>query len=174
MLRRTLHQIQRSMSALPSAQLSPSVQALLAKTGGSPKLHLYTQSTPNGYKPSILLEELLLAYPDTPELAYDFRALSFDKAEQKTPEFLGINPNGRIPALLDENVPYVEGKVGHVQLPGGEKGLRVWESASVLLHLVNRYDKDVKFWFEDESERAEALSVLFWIHGGGSSKSYSS
>ena len=56
-------------------------------------IDLYTAATPNGQKVSIMLEEL--------GLPYTVHALSFDKKEQKTPEFLKINPNGRIPAIID-------------------------------------------------------------------------
>jgi GST-like protein len=56
-------------------------------------IDLYTAATPNGHKVSIVLEEL--------GLPYTVHALSFDKKEQKAPEFLKINPNGRIPAIVD-------------------------------------------------------------------------
>ena len=56
-------------------------------------IDLYTAATPNGHKVSIVLEEL--------GMPYTVHALSFDKKEQKTPEFLKINPNGRIPAIID-------------------------------------------------------------------------
>jgi glutathione S-transferase len=104
---------------LPPSQLPESAKGSTA----TPKLHLYTAPTPNGYKPAVLLEELRLAYPDLANgpLAYDFIQLSFDKREQKEPEFLEINPNGRIPALVDDNIP------------GGHA---VFESASILIWLV--------------------------------------
>ncbi|MFW0756678.1 glutathione S-transferase family protein [Pseudomonas sp. H11T01] len=56
-------------------------------------IDLYTAATPNGHKVSIVLEEL--------GLPYTVHALSFDKKEQKAPGFLKINPNGRIPAIVD-------------------------------------------------------------------------
>lgn len=123
----------------------------------TPKLHLFTAATPNGYKPSILLEELRAAYPGNPEIAYDFTQLRFDHTDQKKPEFLKINPNGRIPALVDDNV---------------EGGHNVFESASILLWLVERYDKDYKFWFKDPLERSQALSWIFFAHGGKFSMSW--
>ncbi|NBF01340.1 glutathione S-transferase [Pseudomonas sp. Fl5BN2] len=58
-------------------------------------IDLYTAATPNGHKVSILLEEL--------GLPYTVYALSFDKREQKAPAFLKINPNGRIPAIVDRD-----------------------------------------------------------------------
>lgn len=62
-------------------------------------IKLYTQATPNGYKVSIMLEELKAAYG----LEYEFQSLNFQKNEQKEPWFLEINPNGRIPAITDPN-----------------------------------------------------------------------
>jgi glutathione S-transferase/GST-like protein len=58
-------------------------------------IDLYTAATPNGHKVSITLEELALPYT--------LRVLDLSKGEQKTPEFLGINPNGRIPAIVDRD-----------------------------------------------------------------------
>ena len=56
-------------------------------------IDLYTAPTPNGWKASIALEEL--------EIPYQVRAINLGTSEQKTPEFLKINPNGRIPAIVD-------------------------------------------------------------------------
>ncbi|WVW85950.1 hypothetical protein I302_107988 [Kwoniella bestiolae CBS 10118] len=134
-------------STLPSPQRPES----FSSPDLAPKLHLYTVGTPNGYKPSILLEELHAAYPDSKELVYDFIPLSFSEKDQKKPEFLAINPNGRIPALVDENV-------------GG--GHNIWESASILLWLIEQYDKDHKFSFTDAKLRADTLSWIFFAHGG--------
>lgn len=115
-----------------------------------PSLHLYTQQTPNGIKPSILLEEL--------GLAYDVTELHFSTNEQKEPWFLKINPNGRIPALTDASFPGVEG--------GGEP-LRVFESGAILNYLVERYDKEYKLSYpRDAPEYWEVQSWLFWQMGG--------
>ncbi|WVR07835.1 hypothetical protein IAU60_004878 [Kwoniella sp. DSM 27419] len=121
-----------------------------AQSNDTPKIHLYTVGTPNGYKPSILLEELVAAYPDNKDLVYDFVPIRFSETDQKKPEFLKLNPNGRIPALVDDNA-------------GGHN---VWESASILLWLIERYDKDHKFSFADPNERSDALSWIFFAHGG--------
>ena len=142
----------RTMSTLPAPQLPESLKDI--KT--DPKLHLYTVGTPNGHKVSILLEELLKAYPNEPSLYYDFRALSFKENDQKKPEFLKINPNGRIPALVDDSV--TDPKTG--------SGIAVFESASILLWLVEKYDKELKFWFDDPILRSKALSWIFFAHGG--------
>ncbi|WVQ84895.1 hypothetical protein IAT38_007058 [Cryptococcus sp. DSM 104549] len=132
-------------STLPAPKLPESF-----KDATSTPLHLYTVGTPNGHKVSILLEELHAAYPDAKELAYDVVQIRFSELDQKKPEFLAINPNGRIPALVDDNA-------------GGHK---VWESASILLWLVENYDKEFKFWFKDPLERSTALSWIFFAHGG--------
>lgn len=72
------------------------------------------------------------------------------KADHQTPEFLKVNPNGRIPALVDDS----------------QNGLDVWESASIELYLQQQYDPDSKFWFTDVKGRSDALSWLFFAHGG--------
>lgn len=77
-------------------------------------IDLYTAATPNGHKVSILLEEL--------GLPYEVHALSFDKKEQKTPAFLKINPNGRIPAIVDRD--------------NGD--FPVFESGAILVYLAER------------------------------------
>jgi GST-like protein len=61
---------------------------------------LYTAATPNGWKASITLEEL--------ELPYELKTISFDENEQKSDWYLKINPNGRIPALVDDGFPIFE------------------------------------------------------------------
>ncbi|KAL7418270.1 Glutathione S-transferase 2 [Cryptotrichosporon argae] len=131
--------------SLPAFQLPPSHDAALA-----PKLHLYTAATPNGHKVSLLLEELRAAYSDAPELAYDYSVLDISTNIQKSAAFLAINPNGRIPALVDDN------HAGH----------NVFESASILLWLTEQYDKENKFWFSDPLLKSKALSWIFFAHGG--------
>ncbi|WWC91522.1 uncharacterized protein L201_006468 [Kwoniella dendrophila CBS 6074] len=135
-----------SSSSLPSAERPESFSDPNLK----PKLHLYTVGTPNGLKPSILLEELHEAYPENKDLVYDFIPLRFSEVDQKKPEFLAINPNGRIPALVDDNFDQHN----------------IWESASILLWLIDRYDKDHKLSFEDPKLKADTLSWIFFAHGG--------
>ncbi|WOE81339.1 glutathione S-transferase N-terminal domain-containing protein [Pseudomonas protegens] len=77
-------------------------------------IDLYTAATPNGHKVSILLEEL--------GLPYTVHALSFDNREQKAPAFLKINPNGRIPAIVDRD--------------NGD--FPVFESGAILVYLAER------------------------------------
>ena len=59
-------------------------------------IELYTSPTPNGYKTSVALEEL--------EIPYNVHAIDLQKGDQKTPEFLKLNPNGRIPVIVDTEV----------------------------------------------------------------------
>ncbi|MGH8434916.1 MAG: glutathione S-transferase family protein [Pseudomonas sp.] len=75
-------------------------------------IDLYTAATPNGHKVSIALEEL--------GLPYRVQVLSFDKQEQKTPAFLQINPNGRIPAIVDR----------------ANDNFAVFESGAILIYLA--------------------------------------
>ncbi|CCO28633.1 glutathione S-transferase [Rhizoctonia solani AG-1 IB] len=77
---------------------------------------LYTVGTPNGFKASIILEELKAAYG----LEYAVQKIDFQKNEQKEPWFLKINPNGRIPALVDRS----------------RDNFAVFESAAILLYLA--------------------------------------
>jgi glutathione S-transferase len=97
-------------------------------------IDLYTAATPNGYKASIALEEL--------ELDYAVHPLDLASGQQKDPEFLKINPNGRIPAIIDrgaDNFPvfesgailmYLAEKAGRL-LPGTHKGR--WEAVQWLM-----------------------------------------
>ena len=99
-------------------------------------IDLYTAATPNGHKVSIALEEL--------GLPYQVHALSFDKKEQKTPEFLRINPNGRIPAIVDD-------------------GFAVFESGAILIYLA---EKTGKLLPSDAKGRSLALQWLMFQMGG--------
>ncbi|WWC71822.1 uncharacterized protein I206_105781 [Kwoniella pini CBS 10737] len=121
-----------------------------SSTNDEAKLHLYTVGTPNGIKASILLEELHKEYPENKQLIYDFIPIRFSEKDQKKPEFLKINPNGRIPALIDDNF----------------KGHNIWESASILIWLIDQYDKDFKFTFQDPKLKSDIFSWIFFAHGG--------
>lgn len=115
----------------------------------TPGLVLLTAGTPNGHKPSIALEELKAvgAIP-----GYVFKAISFSNSEQKEDWFMKINPNGRIPALVDNRA--------------GKGPINVWESASILLYLARVYDTKFAFHFEDEDVEAEMINWIFFIQGG--------
>lgn len=110
----------------------------------SPHIHLLTAGTPNGHKISILLEEL--------GLKYDTTAISFEKQDQKTPTFLAVNPNGRIPAIED--------KTTNPPTP-------VFESGSIMLYLTDKYDSDHKMSFPfGTPEYYEVLQWLFFMNAG--------
>lgn len=99
-----------------------------------------------GNKPVYLLEELkaLGKIPD-----YTFIPVSFGKNEQKSDWFEAVNPNGRIPALLDNRE--------------GKKPIKVWESASILLYIAKTYDTDATFHFKDEDLQTELLNWIFFM-----------
>lgn len=99
-------------------------------------IELYTAATPNGYKVSIALEEL--------GLPYEVHALSFDRQEQKTPEFLCINPNGRIPAIVDD-------------------GFAVFESGAILVYLA---EKTGRLLPSNPRGRSLAIQWLMFQMGG--------
>ena len=99
-------------------------------------IELYTAATPNGHKISISLEEL--------GLPYEVHALSFDRQEQKAPEFLRINPNGRIPAIVDD-------------------GFAVFESGAILLYLA---EKTGRLLPSDPKGRSLAIQWLMFQMGG--------
>ncbi len=102
-------------------------------------IDLYTSATPNGYKASVMLEEL--------DMPYKVYALDLQKEEQKTPDFLRVNPNGRIPAIIDQDAG----------------GVRVFESGAILIYLA---EKTGKFLSTEPKKRAETLSWLMFQMGG--------
>ncbi|MBC9250576.1 glutathione S-transferase [Pseudomonas alcaligenes] len=102
-------------------------------------IDLYTAATPNGHKASIALEELALPY--------EVHALSFDKQEQKAPAFLRINPNGRIPAIVDR----------------ANDDFAVFESGAILIYLA---EKTGQLLPSDAKGRSRALQWLMFQMGG--------
>jgi glutathione S-transferase len=111
-------------------------------------LQVYTSPTPNGFKVSIFCEELKKAYPD---FQVEYKEISLGKNEQKTESFLKINPNGRIPAMVDPN----------------RNNFAVFESAAILLYLEKHYDpKHIFSWASTDPKaddlRSEALQVIFF------------
>ncbi|MDB5217274.1 MAG: gst [Myxococcaceae bacterium] len=105
-------------------------------------LDLYTAATPNGKKVPIALAEL--------GLPYELHVIDFSKKEQKSAAYLAINPNGKIPALVDSE---------------GENGERVvlFESGAILQYLAERAGKLLG---KGAAGRAEVMSWLFWQVGG--------
>jgi GST-like protein len=109
---------------------------------GKHPFQLYSQGTPNGVKVTVLLEELLAAgYP----AEYDAWLIRIGKGDQFGSGFVEVNPNSKIPALLDRS---------------GPTPVRVFESAAILLHLAEKFDA-----FLTQDARPEMLSWLFWQMG---------
>ena len=106
---------------------------------------LYSLATPNGVKVTIMLEELLAAGHAGAE--YDAYVINIREGDQFGSGFVAINPNSKIPALVDYSTP---------------KPTRVFESGSILLYLADKFGAFVP---EDPSDRAECLSWLFWQMG---------
>lgn len=112
---------------------------------GRHPLQLYSLATPNGVKVTILLEELLEAGHKGAE--YDAWLIKIGEGDQFGSGFLGVNPNSKIPALVDHS---------------GPKAQRVFESGAILLYLAEKFDA---FLPKEPSARTEALSWLFWQMG---------
>ena len=100
-------------------------------------LQLYSLPTPNGVKVSIMLEEI--------GLPYEVHLVDFGKDDQKTPEFLSLNPNGKIPAMLDPNGP-------------GGRPLPLFESGAILQYLA---EKTGKLLPQDAARRYQTIQ---WVH----------
>jgi GST-like protein len=106
------------------------------------KLQLYSLPTPNGVKVSIMLEET--------GLPYEVHLVSFDTNDQMSPEFLSLNPNNKIPAILDPNGP-------------AGKPLPLFESGAILVYLA---DKTGQLMPTDAAARYETLQWLMFQMSG--------
>ena len=106
------------------------------------RLQLYSLPTPNGVKVSIMLEEA--------GLPYEPHLVSFESNDQMSPEFLSLNPNNKIPAILDPNGP-------------GGKPLALFESGAILLYLA---EKTGQFLPKDAALRYETIQWLMFQMGG--------
>lgn len=102
-------------------------------------IDFYTAATPNGRKISIALEEM--------ELPYDLKPVDLQAQEQKTPAFLRINPNGRIPAIVDRDADE----------------FAVFESGAILIYLA---EKSGRFLPTDRRGRSITIQWLMWQMGG--------
>jgi len=111
-------------------------------------LHLITMNTPNGQAVQIFLEELKEAYGTE----WTTSLVNIGTNEQKKEWFLRLNPNGRIPVLVDNS-----------QSPP----FAVHETSAEILYLEKHADKDNIFGFKDDLERNQALTWLFFWHGSG-------
>ncbi|HEX7340858.1 MAG TPA: glutathione-dependent disulfide-bond oxidoreductase [Rhodanobacteraceae bacterium] len=112
---------------------------------GKHPLQLYSQGTPNGVKITIMLEELLAAGHAGAE--YDAWLIRIGEGDQFGSGFVDVNPNSKIPALLDRS---------------SATPVRVFESGAILLHLAEKFGAFVP---TDTAARAECLSWLFWQVG---------
>ena len=106
------------------------------------RIQLYSLPTPNGVKASILLEEL--------GLPYEAHRVSFETNDQMSPAFLSLNPNNKIPAILDPNGP-------------ADKPLALFESGAILLYLA---EKTGQFMPKDAAGRYETIQWLMFQMGG--------
>lgn len=106
------------------------------------RIQLYSLTTPNGVKASIMLEET--------GLPYEAHLVSFDSNDQLSPEFLSLNPNNKIPAILDPAGP-------------GGKPLALFESGAILLYLA---EKSARLLPSDPAARYETIQWLMFQMGG--------
>ncbi|QDL39460.1 glutathione binding-like protein [Rhodoferax sediminis] len=106
------------------------------------RLQLYSLPTPNGVKVSIMLEET--------GLPYEPHLVNFATHDQMSPEFLSLNPNNKIPAILDPHGP-------------GDKPLALFETGAILIYLA---EKTGLFLPQDAAGRYETIQWLMWQMGG--------
>ncbi|MBQ4789881.1 glutathione-dependent disulfide-bond oxidoreductase [Pectobacterium versatile] len=112
---------------------------------GKHPLQLYSLATPNGVKVTIMLEELLALGHSGAE--YDAWLIKIGDGDQFSSGFVDVNPNSKIPALLDQS---------------GEKPVRVFESGSILVYLAEKFGALLP---NDLATRTETLNWLFWQMG---------
>jgi GSH-dependent disulfide-bond oxidoreductase len=106
------------------------------------RIQLYSLPTPNGVKVSVMLEET--------GLPYEPHLVSFDAEDQRSPEFLSLNPYGKVPAILDPDGP-------------GGKPLALFESGAILIYLA---DKAGRFLSQDPAARYQTIQWLMFQMGG--------
>ena len=106
------------------------------------RLQLYSLTTPNGVKASIMLEEI--------GLPYEAHRVNFDDNDQLSPEYLSLNPNNKIPAIIDPNGP-------------GGKPLPLFESGAILIYLA---EKTGKLLPQDAARRYQTIQWLMFQMGG--------
>lgn len=105
-------------------------------------IQLYSWATPNGIKVSAMLEEC--------GLPYEAHAVKFSEADQFTPEFLSLNPNNKIPAIIDPDGP-------------GGAPMGLFETGAILIYLA---EKTGKFLSDDPVTRYQTIQWLMWQMGG--------
>ncbi|WP_372880495.1 glutathione-dependent disulfide-bond oxidoreductase [Psychromonas sp.] len=112
---------------------------------GTHPLQLYSMGTPNGQKVTIMLEELLAS--GVTEAEYDAHLISIGEGEQFSSGFVGVNPNSKIPALVDQS---------------GDQPVNVFESGHILLYLAEKFGR---FLPENKEQRVKVMNWLFWLQG---------
>jgi GST-like protein len=112
---------------------------------GKHPFQLYSMATPNGVKVTVMFEELLALGHTGAE--YDAWLINIGSGDQFGSDFVAINPNSKIPALMDRS---------------GPTPIRVFESAAILMHLAEKFGE---FLPTEPAARAECLSWLFWQMG---------
>ncbi|PMO36026.1 glutathione-dependent disulfide-bond oxidoreductase [Vibrio breoganii] len=112
---------------------------------GEHAFQLYSLGTPNGQKVTILFEELLAA--GIKDAEYDAYLINIGELDQFSSGFVGVNPNSKIPALVDKT---------------GSEPVNVFESASILVHLAEKFDR---FLPKSGPERTQTFNWLFWAQG---------
>lgn len=112
---------------------------------GEHPFQLYSLGTPNGQKVTILFEELLAL--GIKEAEYDAHLINIGDSDQFSSGFVAVNPNSKIPALVDQS---------------GDEPVNVFESASILVHLAEKFDH---FLPVSGSARTQTLNWLFWAQG---------
>jgi len=112
---------------------------------GNNPLQLYSLGTPNGQKVTILLEELLAL--GIKEAEYDAYLIDIGEGDQFSSGFVAVNPNSKIPALVDKS---------------GDGEVNVFESASILLHLAEKFGQ---FLPKEGAARTQTFNWLFWAQG---------
>ncbi|UTM58354.1 glutathione-dependent disulfide-bond oxidoreductase [Photobacterium sp. CCB-ST2H9] len=112
---------------------------------GDHPLQLYSLGTPNGQKITIMLEELLALGESGAE--YDAHLINIGDGDQFSSGFVGVNPNSKIPALVDRS---------------GETSINVFESGSILVYLAEKFGH---FLPTEIAERTQVLNWLFWLQG---------
>ena len=134
---------------MPAPRTAANDLSAFAITGKWPpqhpdRLQLYSLPTPNGVKVSIMLEET--------GLPYEAHRVAFDRNDQLSPEFLSLNPNNKIPAILDPNGP-----------KGPGRPLALWESGAILVYLAGKTGWGLP---ADVDARYETLQWVMWQMGG--------
>lgn len=112
---------------------------------GKHPLQLHSLATPNGQKVTIMLEELLAKGVSAAE--YDAYTIDIGEGDQFSSGFVAINPNSKIPALVDNS---------------GDEPIRVFESGAILLYLADKFGHFIP---KDHAARTETLNWLFWLQG---------